>query len=76
MELTPYISVRKNSDTDFTLLVASAVTKESAVHNFDVADSKAKLTIEYGDNAAALKKVVAALKEVYYIWMSIALYCY
>ncbi|KAF9028032.1 aflatoxin-detoxifizyme [Hymenopellis radicata] len=51
--------VRKNGDKSYTLLVASADTKPSAVHDF----SGGKLTVEYGDYAPALSKVVAALQE-------------
>ncbi|KAF9028924.1 peptidase M49, dipeptidyl-peptidase III [Hymenopellis radicata] len=51
--------VRKNGDKSYTLLVASAVTKPSAVHEF----CGGKLTIESGDYAPALSKVVAALQE-------------
>ncbi|KAF8903038.1 aflatoxin-detoxifizyme [Mucidula mucida] len=51
--------VRKNGDKSYTLLVASAETQPSAVHDF----AGGKLTVEYGDYAPALSKVVAALQE-------------
>ncbi|GJE95136.1 aflatoxin-detoxifizyme [Phanerochaete sordida] len=54
--------VKKNSPTDFTLLVASAQSK-SETHEFEIGDKKAKLTIQYGDHADALTKVNAALKK-------------
>lgn len=57
-------SVRKNSATDFTLLVASANAQSSSSHEFTVGDKKAKLTVEYGDFADALSKAATALREV------------
>lgn len=59
-----FLSVRKNSAIDFTLLVASANTKSTASYEFSVGDKKAKLTVEYGDFADALGKAAAALREV------------
>jgi dipeptidyl-peptidase-3 len=56
--------VRKNSATDFTLLVASAQILPDIVHTIDVSGKKAKLTIQYGDFSASLKKVNLALQEV------------
>ncbi|KIK54670.1 hypothetical protein GYMLUDRAFT_48591 [Collybiopsis luxurians FD-317 M1] len=52
--------VRKNGNKDFSLLVASAQSKPAAVHEIG---GKFKLTVEYGDHSAALKKVVASLEE-------------
>jgi len=51
--------VVKNGQNDFTLLVASAQTQPSAVH-----DGKIKLEVKYGDFSTDLSKVVEALKEV------------
>ena len=56
--------MRKNSATDFTLLVASAKTQPPASHEFTIGDKKATLTVEYGDFSDALAKAAAALKEV------------
>ena len=58
--------VVKNGTSDFTLLVASADTSQSAaVHEIEVkGGNKAKLTVQYGDFSGALNKVIAALKEV------------
>lgn len=61
---TAFIRVRKNGDGDFTLLVASANPQPQAEHMIDFQSSGAKLTVEYGDHADALKKSVAALHEV------------
>ncbi|KAJ3838296.1 aflatoxin-detoxifizyme [Lentinula raphanica] len=55
--------VRKNGAKDFTLLVASAHSQPLSVHDIDAESGKFKLTIEYGDHAEALKKVVVALEE-------------
>ncbi|KAF9260465.1 aflatoxin-detoxifizyme [Marasmius fiardii PR-910] len=55
--------VKKNGAGDFTLLVASAQNQAAATHELEVKSTKIKLTIEYGDHAAALQKVVAALRE-------------
>ncbi|KAJ4464816.1 aflatoxin-detoxifizyme [Lentinula lateritia] len=55
--------LRKNGQEDFTLLVASAQSKPSAVHYISAKSGSFKLTVEYGDHAAALKKVVVSLKE-------------
>jgi hypothetical protein len=56
----PY-SVRKDSDTSFVILVASADKKPAEKHigAFD----NTEITIEYGDHSEALQKVVAALSE-------------
>lgn len=56
--------MRKNGQKDFTLLVASAQSKQSAVHYISAKSGSFKLTVEYGDHAAALKKVVVSLQEV------------
>ncbi|KAJ4481110.1 aflatoxin-detoxifizyme [Lentinula aciculospora] len=55
--------VRKNGQKDFTLLVASVQSKPPAVHDISATSGNFKLTVEYGDHAAALKKVVASLEE-------------
>ncbi|KAF9074653.1 aflatoxin-detoxifizyme [Rhodocollybia butyracea] len=55
--------VRKNGLNDFSLLVASAQTKPLVSHDIPVNAGKIKLTVEYGDHAAALKKVVDSLEE-------------
>ncbi|EEB96754.1 hypothetical protein MPER_04058 [Moniliophthora perniciosa FA553] len=55
--------VSKNGPGDFALLVASAQSQPAAVHDLEVKNSKIKLTVEYGDHASALQKVVAALQE-------------
>ncbi|KAK0433619.1 aflatoxin-detoxifizyme [Armillaria borealis] len=55
--------VRKNGTGDYTLLVASAKTSPPAAHDFQIDTKPAKLTIEYGDYASSLTKVVAALQE-------------
>ncbi|KAI0030824.1 aflatoxin-detoxifizyme [Vararia minispora EC-137] len=50
--------VKKNSATDFVLLVASAQEKPPPIVNFSLEDGTlAKLTIQYGDSAPALKRV-------------------
>ena len=55
----------KNGQNDFTLLVASAQTQPSAVHDIQgTAEGKAKLKVQYGDFSADLCKVIEALKEV------------
>lgn len=54
--------VKKDSPTNFTLLVASVETK-SETHEFEIGNNKGKLTIQYGDHADALAKVNAALKK-------------
>ena len=51
----------KNGQNDFTLLVASAQTHPSVVHDIE---GKTKLEVKYGDFSADLSKVVEALKEV------------
>jgi dipeptidyl-peptidase-3 len=56
--------VKKNSATDFTLLVASAQTLPDIAHSIEVSGEKATLTIRYGDFADPLKKVNLALREV------------
>ncbi|KAJ3796999.1 aflatoxin-detoxifizyme [Lentinula aff. detonsa] len=55
--------VRKNGPRDFTLLVASAQAKHSAIHDIPIESGKFRLTVEYGDHAAPLKKVVGALEQ-------------
>ena len=56
--------VRKNSENDFVLLVASADPSASATtHDFKIGNKDAKLTVQYGDFSSALKRVVAALSE-------------
>ncbi|KAJ3789360.1 aflatoxin-detoxifizyme [Lentinula aff. detonsa] len=55
--------VRKNGPRDFTLLVASAQAKHSAIHDISIESGKFRLTVEYGDHAAPLKKVVGALEQ-------------
>ncbi|ESK93921.1 dipeptidyl peptidase iii [Moniliophthora roreri MCA 2997] len=55
--------VRKNGPGNFALLVASVQPQPAAVHDLEVKDNKVKLTVEYGDHALALQKVVAALQE-------------
>nr|5YFB_A Chain A, Dipeptidyl peptidase 3 [Desarmillaria tabescens]5YFB_B Chain B, Dipeptidyl peptidase 3 [Desarmillaria tabescens]5YFC_A Chain A, Dipeptidyl peptidase 3 [Desarmillaria tabescens]5YFC_B Chain B, Dipeptidyl peptidase 3 [Desarmillaria tabescens]5YFD_A Chain A, Dipeptidyl peptidase 3 [Desarmillaria tabescens]5YFD_B Chain B, Dipeptidyl peptidase 3 [Desarmillaria tabescens] len=55
--------VKKNGAGDYTLLVASAKTSPPSVHDFQIDSTPAKLTIEYGDYASSLTKVVAALQE-------------
>ncbi|KAJ3997264.1 aflatoxin-detoxifizyme [Lentinula boryana] len=55
--------VRKNGPQDFTLLVASAQAKHSAIHDISIESGKFRLTVEYGDHAAPLKKVVGALEQ-------------
>ena len=57
-------SVRKDAPDNFTLLVASAETRDQATHEIEILNKKAKLTIEYGDFAESLQKAVAALTEV------------
>lgn len=58
------ISVRKNGAGDFTLLVASAKPQPQANHTFKLVEGEARLTVEYGDFAKPLQKVVVALQEV------------
>ncbi|KAJ3804498.1 aflatoxin-detoxifizyme [Lentinula lateritia] len=55
--------LRKNGPEDFTLLVASAQSTPSAIHYISGKSGSFKLTVEYGDHAAALKKVVVSLQE-------------
>ncbi|KAE9403756.1 dipeptidyl-peptidase III [Gymnopus androsaceus JB14] len=56
--------VKKNGPGDFTLLVASVQSNPSAVHDsMSGKTGKFKLTIEYGDHAAALKRAAASLEE-------------
>ncbi|THH01420.1 hypothetical protein EW026_g1264 [Hermanssonia centrifuga] len=55
--------VKKDSQTEFTLLVASVNVESSAVHDIDILDKQAKLTVQYGDFAEDLTKTVAALVE-------------
>ena len=57
-------SVRKDSPDTFTLLIASAETKPKEVEEFKIGERHAKLTIEYGDFADAMKKAADALTEV------------
>lgn len=59
-----FTSVRKNGPGDFTLLVASAKEQVSAKHSIDFQDFSAILTVEYGDFARPLQRVVSALQEV------------
>jgi dipeptidyl-peptidase-3 len=56
--------VKKNGPDDFTLLVASAKLQPHTTHEIGLKASKVKLTVEYGDFAKPLQKVVAALEEV------------
>ena len=56
--------VKKTSDSEFTLLIASAQEKVSGHHVIEIQGKTAKLTIEYGDFSGPLSKAVAALKEV------------
>ncbi|KAI0093655.1 aflatoxin-detoxifizyme [Irpex rosettiformis] len=53
--------VLKRSDNDFLLLVASADKKDGEELQLD--DSKAKITIQYGDFSEALTKAADALTE-------------
>ncbi|KAI0371497.1 aflatoxin-detoxifizyme [Pilatotrama ljubarskyi] len=55
--------VRKDGPDDFTLLVASADPQARTFHEIQILDKKAKLTVEYGDFADSLRKVVSALAE-------------
>ncbi|KZP11993.1 aflatoxin-detoxifizyme [Athelia psychrophila] len=55
--------VRKNGANDFTLLVASTDTHPPISHAIKCQGNEATLTLEYGDFAEPLKKVVCALKE-------------
>ncbi|TRM58673.1 peptidase family M49-domain-containing protein [Schizophyllum amplum] len=56
--------VRKVGPSEFTLLVASAnAGLASATHEMTANGAPAKLTVQYGDFSAALKKVNAALAE-------------
>ncbi|KAF5392065.1 hypothetical protein D9757_003299 [Collybiopsis confluens] len=56
--------IRKNGPGDFTLLIASAQSKPSIAHEISAkSGSEFKLTVEYGDHANALKKIVASLEE-------------
>lgn len=59
-----FIRVRKNGANDFTLLVASTDTHPPISHAIKCQGNEATLTLEYGDFAEPLKKVVCALKEV------------
>jgi dipeptidyl-peptidase-3 len=57
--------VRKNGPGDFTLLVASAEPHPPKVHKIESHESSTiTLTVEYGDFAKPLKKVVSALAKV------------
>ncbi len=65
LELKLFSRVLKNGPNDFTLLVASAQSQPPAFHDIaGVQGETAKLTVQYGDFAAELAKVVEALKEV------------
>ena len=55
--------MQKDSPTDFTLLVASVDTR-SETHEFEIGNSKGKLTVKYGDYSADMAKVNEALKKV------------
>ncbi|PSR74920.1 hypothetical protein PHLCEN_2v9454 [Hermanssonia centrifuga] len=55
--------VKKDSQTEFTLLVASVNVESSAVHDIEILDKQAKLTVQYGDFTENLTKTVAALVE-------------
>jgi len=56
--------VIKNTEGDFTLLVASVESHSQAIHDIDHQSTKAKLRVQYGDYSKALSAVVDALKEV------------
>ena len=56
--------VKKTSDTEFTLLVASVQHKVLEPQHIEIQGRQAKLTVEYGDFSEPLSKVVAYLKEV------------
>ncbi|KAF8163294.1 aflatoxin-detoxifizyme [Crassisporium funariophilum] len=56
--------VVKNGSNDYTLLVASAQTGTSALHEIETTQGdKAKLKVQYGDFSEDLSKVVQALQE-------------
>ncbi|VDB82956.1 unnamed protein product [Peniophora sp. CBMAI 1063] len=56
--------VQKDSDKEFTLLVASAEPQPSKTVELDLfTNTPGKLTIKYGDYAPSLKRVAAALTE-------------
>jgi hypothetical protein len=61
---TSITSVRKNSATDFTLLVASVQILPDIIHTIDISGKNAQLTIQFGDFSASLKRVTLALQEV------------
>ena len=56
--------MRKESPDTFTLLVASAEKRASALHEIKILDRHAKLTVEYGDFAESMQKAADALTEV------------
>ena len=56
--------MRKDSPDTFTLLVASAEKRASALHEIKILDRHAKLTVEYGDFAESMQKAADALTEV------------
>jgi len=55
--------IRKDGPDSFALLVASAKAQPTALHEIEILNQGAKLSIEYGDFAEPLQKVVDALKE-------------
>lgn len=55
--------VRKDSPDNFTILIASADTKPKETHDFKIGERTARLTVEYGDFADAMKKAADALSE-------------
>ncbi|KAH9951241.1 aflatoxin-detoxifizyme [Amylocystis lapponica] len=55
--------LRKDGPDAFTLLVASANPQQSLTHSIQILDKTATLSVEYGDFAEPLQRVVAALKE-------------
>lgn len=59
--------VRKDSSTEFTLLVASAEDQPSAhaLHEIEVNGNKVNLNVRYGDFSEALQKSINALAEVW-----------
>jgi hypothetical protein len=58
--------VAKDSPNAFTLLVASAQSQPSALHDIEgIQGVNAKLKVQYGDFAADLAKAVVALNEVF-----------
>ena len=57
-------SVRKDSPDSFTLLVASAETRATALYEIKIAERHAKLNVEYGDFAESMQKAADALTEV------------